>query len=310
MRSKHSSLFAVYRQGLRNAFAVLSIITEPIRLRIRRRDLRRVIAEQVDHQAPETPPVLILMVYRLRNAQMVEIFLRQIGGEAEVRLWALDEVAPELADRTYGCGLGRRFVHFNTMYHAEAIKPGSWVTLVDDDVFFTKGCLMGMIELMRVAGFSLAQPSQSWAGWWTDLFSVARPLVRARDTNCVEQGPLLVADPLFSKLILPLPEDDDMGWGIEAEWYRVKEDRFRIGIIDDCRIMHWGKVANAYPAGPEMDRMHERLSKAGIQSIWHLRTVNRYWWKWQRIPSWQAEESQLVFGTCTEEGSHDEGGNS
>jgi hypothetical protein len=78
-----------------------------------------------------------------------------------------------------------------------------------------------------------------------------------------------------------------MGWGIEAEWYRTKEGRFRTGIIDDCRVVHWGRVADSYPAGPEMKRMHERLAISGIDSIWQLRSVNEYWWKWQQTPSWK-----------------------
>jgi hypothetical protein len=114
---------------------------------------------------------------------------------------------------------------------------------------------------------------------------VARPFLVARDTNYVEQGPLLVVDPLFAELILPLPDENDMGWGIEAEWYRAKEGRYRIGVIDDCRVAHWERNATTYPAGPEMKKLHEHLARSDVKSIWQLQSVNGRWWKWQKTPS-------------------------
>jgi len=163
---------------------------------------------------------------------------------------------------------------------------GSWVVLVDDDVLFVKGNLNRTINVMERAELSLAQPSQSIIGWWTSLFNVGRPLVIARDTNFVEQGPLFIVDPSFAEVILPFSDESDMGWGIEAQWYRAKEGRFRIGIIDDCRIVHWTKNATFYDVAPEMVNMHERVTKAGLDSIWQLQSTNGYWWKWQQMPSW------------------------
>jgi hypothetical protein len=226
------------------------------------------------------------MVYRSRNAPLVQALLRQIDSAADVRLWALDKVAPELASRTAGCGAGTRFSNFNRLCEVKPIRDGSWVVLADDDVMFTKGNLAKTISFMKQAGFSLAQPSHSILGWWTSLFNIGRPLLIARDTNYVEQGPLLVVDPIFAKQILPLPEANDMGWGTEAQWYRAKEGRYRIGIIDACRVAHWGRNATDYVAEPEMKGMQERLTQSGIQSIWQLQTVNGYWWKWQRTPAW------------------------
>jgi hypothetical protein len=105
----------------------------------------------------------------------------------------------------------------------------------------------------------------------------------------VEQGPLIIADPNFAAKLLPLPEDNDMGWGIEAEWYRMKEGRLRTGIIDECRVVHCGQVAASYSSEPEMARMRERLAATGITSIWQLRSNNGYWWKWQSAPPWEKE---------------------
>jgi hypothetical protein len=265
-----------------------SFICEPVRVKRRKRLLDKILlASPLDSQnSADSPPVLLLMVYRLKNTQLVEALLGQIGLNAEVRLWALDQVAPELSDRTLGCGAGLRFSHLNWLYDAKPVQDGSWLVMADDDFLFVKGGLRETIHIMQRAGLVLAQPGQSLLGWWSSLFNVARPLIIARDTNYVEQGPILIADPTFVNELFPLPEDNDMGWGIEATWFRLKEGRCRIGVVDACRIVHWAQNATSYSAGPEIERMNERLTRAGISSIWQLQSVNNYWWKWQRIPSW------------------------
>jgi len=242
--------------------------------------------EEKDSSLFHDRPVLLLMVYRRKNAPIVKALLHQVPPNADIRLWALDEIAPELAGQTLGFGNGTRFSNFNKLYSIRPIMEGSWVVLVDDDVLFVKGNLNRTINVMERAELSLAQPSQSIIGWWTSLFNVGRPLVIARDTNFVEQGPLFIVDPSFAEVILPFSDESDMGWGIEAQWYRAKEGRFRIGIIDDCRIVHWTKNATFYDVAPEMVNMHERVTKAGLDSIWQLQSTNGYWWKWQQMPSW------------------------
>jgi hypothetical protein len=218
------------------------------------------------------------------------MLLKQLGSEVDVRLWALDEVAPDLADRTIGCGPGGRFVHLNRLYGARPVADGSWLVVADDDVLFVRGDLDRTIQLMKQAGFSLAQPGQSILGWWTTLFVLGRPFVVASDTDIVEIGPLFVADPTFAKEILPFPDQNGMGWGMEAEWYRIKEGRYRIGIIDSCRVVHLIRSARQYAVGPEMKQMHERLASCHVDSMWDLRTRNRRWWTWQNEPPWKGED--------------------
>lgn len=235
-----------------------------------------------------TPPLLILMVYRASNQELVEIFLRQAGANAEIRLWALDEIAPRLLKWTVGCGPGLRFSNLNRLYVARPITEGAWVVIADDDFMFVKGDMVTTIRMMKRADFSLAQPGQSLWGWWSVLFNVARPFMNARDTNYVEQGPLVIADPTFAKKIFPLPESEDMGWGIEAEWFRFKVGSLRMGIIDASHVVHWKQNAVNYAVTPELESMHERLAISGIESMWQLQSVNDRWWRWQRTPPWKA----------------------
>jgi hypothetical protein len=285
---KRSSLRILLSEAFRLALIIVSMVIDPLRSILRDRLLRRASSapESINLALENDPPVLLLMVYRAKNSQLVKALLRQVNSNADVRLWALDEIAPELANQTIGSGPGSRFANLNKLYNAKPIEEGSWVVLADDDVFFVRGSLTRIFSIMKQAGLSLAQPSQSILGWWTSQFNVSRPFLIARDSNYVEQGPLLVADPVFAKLILPLPDENDMGWGIEAEWYRAKEGRYRIGVIDDCRVVHCARAGATYPSGPEMRSMNERLRKAGIDSLYQLQSVNGYWWKWQPTPPW------------------------
>jgi hypothetical protein len=263
--------------------------SEPLRVKIRATLLQRARTKVAgDRQAGDTSePTLLLMVYREKNVQLVELLLRELGPDADVRLWALDQIAPELADVTLGAGPGLRFVHLNWLYNAKRVNKDSWVVLADDDFLFINGGLARTMEVMKRANFVLAQPGQSLLGWWSILFNVSRPLTTARDTNYVEQGPIVIADPTFAPKIFPLPEKNDMGWGVEAEWFRMKEGNARIGIVDSCRVVHFKQNAVSYPVGPELKKMNERLLNAGIESMWQLQSVNGRWWRWQHAPAWE-----------------------
>ena len=286
--SKRSRPGIFLRQVLRKLLIWLSVALEPLRARMRDNALRRVSTASplVDPVAGDQPPLVVLVIYRARNVRLVKELLRHVDPRADVRLWALDEVAPELSEHTVGSGPGTRFSNLNRLYLARPVNESAWLVVADDDVLFVRGSLAQSIRVMRQAGFSLAQPGQSWLGWWTSLFNVAKPLLVARETDYVEQGPLLIVEPTFVQHVFPLPDKNDMGWGVEAEWYRAKEGRFRVGVIDSCRVVHWDRSATTYPTAPEMVAMKNRLARSGVDSVWQLQRVNGYWWKWQPSPSW------------------------
>ncbi len=287
---KRSGINVFSRLVLRKCLIIVSTLVEPARSRIRRHLLRIATTNSplVDWDWFGDQGLLFLMVYRSKNAHMAMAMLEQLPSGADVRLWALDGAAQELVAATVGAGPGSRFSNLNKLYCSRPVHPGAWVVISDDDAIFAKGTLSSTIRFMVSAGFSLAQPSHSVLGWWTSLFNIGRPLLKARDTNYVEQGPVLIADSSFSKSMFPLPDEGDMGWGVEAEWYPLKSDAFRFGVIDCCRIVHWGRSAVSYKAKPQMLRMQERLSKSGVENIWQLQTVNARWWIWQKSPKWMA----------------------
>ena len=254
----------------------------------------RLIERATTHVTPAASvPVVCLMVYRARNAARAQQLISQVGPGADVRLWALDEVVPDLAVATLGCGPGGRFDHLNWLYEARPVADGAWVVVADDDVVFVRGDIPETIATMKLAGFNLAQPGQTLIGYWTQLFNLGRPFVKASDTNLVEIGPIFVADAAISREILPFPGNSGMGWGVEADWYQAKAKGFRIGIVDSCRMMHLSR-GGAYLIGPEMEHLSERLASAGLHSIWQLRSRNRRWWKWQARPPWDESGENIA----------------
>ena len=60
--------------------------------------------------------------------------------------------------------------------------------------------------------------------------------------------------------------------GHQANWYRIKEGRYRIGIIDRCSMLHWSKPATDYPTQLEKTRMRQRLRNSQLHSIWQLQS--------------------------------------
>src|ERR1700676_858286 len=102
--------------------AVLRVTTalEPVRSIARENALARTQQYSIGRQSSdaEEVPVLLLLVYRKSNSFLVEALLRNLSATADVRLWALDEIEPRLADMTLGSGPGTRFSHLNWLYLA------------------------------------------------------------------------------------------------------------------------------------------------------------------------------------------------
>ena len=170
---RHLPTVDFLRLSSRELLIKAAVVADPIRVRFRRRSLSSAAPSSRGHSSIDgLLPLVVLMVYRLKNVELVDALLGQIDPGADIRLWALDDIAPELATRTLGSGPGLRFDHLNWLYRARPVASDSWVVVADDDVFFVKGDMTTTIEAMRTAGFSLAQPGQSINGWWTSLFTV------------------------------------------------------------------------------------------------------------------------------------------
>jgi hypothetical protein len=230
-------------------------------------------------------------IYRRRNVEHV----RRLVDEARharwtVAWWALDESDETLAEYTVGTRGGQRLSLLNETIARVPVET-EWLIVSDDDLVFTHGGLVSLLDWCRRAGFDLAQPARSDDNR-TQEFNVAhditraRSLSRARLTTFVEIGPLFVIGPSWRQRIVPFPEDRGMGWGLELDWFSLYEQGCRLGVVDSVRVAHTGTPGGDYDFRASAHRVHEELTERGFDG-WHdLQRTLGVWRPWRRTPPW------------------------
>ena len=111
----------------------------------------------------EPPPLGLVMVYRSKNAAVVSRLLEQGGPTLRVALWALDEVADDLASRTVGQGPGTRCDLLNACIDALDVPDDAWLVISDDDVNMAEGTVVDLVQAARLADLDVCQPTHSAA---------------------------------------------------------------------------------------------------------------------------------------------------
>jgi hypothetical protein len=225
--------------------------------------------------APESLSFALVCVYRTRNAPVVRALLAQLPVSAQVRLWCLDGTAPaDLAQVTVGTGAGNRPVLLNRLVAALSGSPDALV-LADDDVRFCVGDLSRLVEAGARLGLDVYAPAHlasSHASW---DFVRRRRWTFGRVTDFVEQGPLLVLSARGRKVVLPLPEDIGMSWGVEVRWWqRARELGARLGLVDAVAVRHLSPAAGAYDRAQQEGTLRAELGRAGLTSLEQLHVVH------------------------------------
>jgi hypothetical protein len=237
------------------------------------------------------PPLVVMAVYRAKNGRTMRGLIRQVGQPADIRLWSLDEVIPELADRTVGCGPGQKFELLNRLVADRPIDPTAYVVVVDDDVVLGRRSLATMVELMRRGGIGLAMPAQSAASHVSYGLNVRRPANVATRVPFVEIGPLFAVSPEWSSRLIPFPSDMAMGWGLDVRWSALADEGCRLAIMDACAMYHCHPPGLTYDRGPERSQLGEALAERGLKTLDEILVRQTPWRRWQRRPSWmQGEE--------------------
>jgi hypothetical protein len=237
--------------------------------------LRRRYRERAVTRARRTyramPPVVLVCVYRSRNARRVRALLAQCG-EVDARLWALDDPDVSLADLTVGRGPGSKLELVNRLLSEREVPDDAFVVVADDDVVFSRGDLPLCIAEGIAHRFDLFQPSHSWASHFTYRLLVHHPQSLARRTSFVESGPLYVIAPGARRKVLPLPERLGMGWGIEVLWSTLG---LRQGVVDTCRIVHLDPmVGTTYDQAAAQQQLDDLLSATGHRTVYDLMVVH------------------------------------
>jgi len=196
------------------------------------RHLRR-----IDRAARQSPPRRSVLVIGVQRPDRLMDTLRAELHRTRHRV-AMHTVA--MRD-----GLGK-FEHLNALLREHPAEGHDWLLVVDDDVVLAPRFLDRFLYCAEDAGLLLAQPAHrrhSHAAW---AATRRLPGGAVRESRFVEIGPVTAfAAPAFEAL-LPFP-DLRMGWGLDAHWGAVAQERgWRAGIVDATPILHTTPVGGGY----------------------------------------------------------------
>lgn len=231
--------------------------------------------------------VLVLCVYRYKNAPFVKRYVAAAQRYRwEVRLWALDEVHPDLRGYSHGSGKGTKFVLLNSLLKVKQFSDFDWILVLDDDFTLHRGSLANFVAIAQVAGMSLAQPAHTFSRYRSFRVNCCHPLSVARLTTYVEIGPAFAVSRAWTERIVPFPEEFQMGWGLDIIWSDLTREGARLGVIDWVTLNHMGPLAKDYDRSPEYQRLVGILRDRGYNSLREIQKTLAVWRPWQRQPPW------------------------
>ncbi len=145
-----------------------------------------------------------------------------------------------------------KWANLNAALTAHPPRGFQWLLIIDDDVELPHDFLDVFLSLAERHGFRLAQPAHAFASHAAWEVTRRRPGLTARRTRFVEIGPVTAIRADAFDALLPFP-DLQMGWGLDAHWAALAEQRgWKLGVIDAVPIRHTRPVAAAYPRDAAM----------------------------------------------------------
>jgi hypothetical protein len=165
-------------------------------------------------------------------------------------------------------------------------RAAAWTVVADDDVHFTRGDVVRFVRRAEQAGFDLAQPARARGTHLSHGITVAPRFSRARETTFIESGPLWAVGPHFRDRVLPFSTERGMGWGVEIDWFDLRTEGCRLGVVDETQVEHLGKTAQDYDDTEIRRRMLEELEAHGHPRWAGMRETLAVWRPWRRMPPW------------------------
>lgn len=267
MRGPGSTLRRLAGRARRPAWQALQVL-DPIRLTL-----------------PEASPearIAVACVYRGHNAQVVRDLLAHLPARSTVRLWSLDgDVPADLAHLTLGQGPGLRFTLLNRLIaDVPAHARRDALILTDDDLRFVVGDTGRLVAAAQRASLDLYQPAHSALSYANWAFVRRRAMTGFRQTDFVEQGPIIGLSSHAQEALLPLPEDLDMAWGVEVRWWvAALRHGLAQGIVDAVVVQHLAPTAQGYERAAQERILDDELRRAGLSDLGMLQqTIARTRW--------------------------------
>jgi hypothetical protein len=228
--------------------------------------------------------VVVYSIYRARNAPRAEA----LGSAADslgwtCAMWALDAAMPEVDRWTVGSGAGTKFGILNKLLTISPPAPGAAVVVADDDVELDVHGLSTWLALSRQLEADLSQPAHEGRSHWSHGITRRRRRYRARLTNFVEIGPAFLVLPSGRHLLDDLP--DDMGWGLELDWWRRwRDEGLRLAVVDAVPMRHVAAPGTDYGMADLRATTDAALRAEGFRTWRELHRTVASWPRWRSSP--------------------------
>ena len=238
-----------------------------------------------------TPPLVVVGVYRKKNAAVVRRLVDSLGSGTQTAWWGLDGVADTLATVTAGSGPGVRLGLLNKLVDYLEPSPESWIVVADDDWTFVRGSFEDLVRGAVAVDFDLAQPAHAIGSHINWNITRHRLGTLARRGRFVEQGPVFALSPRARRRILPFPADIGMGWGVEALWWG--ETGLELGVIDGVTVRHRVPVGRGgYDTVQEWAQAMRMVEATGHSNWTEMQPDLGRWYWWQKRPSWVGQRKE------------------
>jgi hypothetical protein len=248
---------------------------------------RRIDKPSVLPPLPAPPPSTTYLIYRRRNTSVVAALVAQAeAAGGVVHLWALDEVAPDLAAWTRGSGPDPKFPLLAKLIDGFPPRDGDVVVVSDDDLAFRRGSIGSFLAVMNAAALDLAMPAHSGRYNVGHVLTISKPRTVARVTAFVEIGPLFAVSPALRDRWRHDLDDVRMGWGLEARWSAYRADGFRLGIVDAVTFRHLGKIGTAYDVDAAFAERDRLFAEAGVSGMEELFVTENRWPRGEDVAPW------------------------
>ncbi|MEH2492842.1 hypothetical protein V1280_008781 [Bradyrhizobium sp. AZCC 2230] len=193
------------------------------------------------------PKVLVLGIYMAQKSNYVEHLVKVFGRARCVSIeqrWVSvmggppsEEVRLVTAETLKA--LRPKWQIINELITPDDLVNFDYFLFSDDDVLVADDFTDSFFAVQQQLGFALAQPARTWRSFTDHEIVRRRPLLRARQTNFVEGGPVVSFRRDLLSLVHPFSLESPMGWGYDLTWPIIARSRdLRIGIIDCVPVDH------------------------------------------------------------------------
>lgn len=193
------------------------------------------------------PKVLVIGIYMAQKRNYVEHLVKVFGSAScvfiEQRWVCLMGEPPSAEVRVVTAqtlkDLKPKWQIINDLITSDDLVNFDYFLFSDDDVLVADDFADSFFSEQQRLGFALAQPARTWRSFTDHEIVRRRPLLRARQTNFVEGGPVVSFRRDFLSLVYPFSLESPMGWGYDLTWPVIARSRnLPIGIIDCVPVDH------------------------------------------------------------------------